>query len=121
MRLAEAQLRLRIRKILSEMHPGGEGITSWSGETRRIPMISPHNDAQKLISFVDHNPGAIGGDLEMAISSSKHDPIPLIRMLRHLIGMDNLKGSNDEYWAEIISRETGGSYSKPQRDPFDFR
>jgi hypothetical protein len=122
MKMTEALLRSRIRRILNEMHPGGEG-GGWSGpgETRRIPTISPVNDAKKLINFVDHNPGMLGGDLEMAISSSKHDPLPLYRMLKFLIGMDNLVGAHDEYWAEIISKETGGRYTAPEPDPYGLR
>jgi hypothetical protein len=35
--------------------------------------------------------------------------------------MDNLVGAHDEYWAEIISKETGGRYTAPEPDPYGLR
>ena len=121
MTLTETLLRSRIRRILNEIHPDPGGGYSGSGEsTHRQPMIIAHRDATKLINFVDHNPGAIGGDLEQSISSSKHDPMPLLRMIRFVAG-EKLQGHDDEYWGEVISKDTGGRYTKPEKDPYVLR
>ena len=77
MTLTETLLRSRIRRILNEIHPDPGGGYSGSGEsTYRQPMIIAHRDATKLINFVDHNPGAIGGDLEFEKPRAKGAILP---------------------------------------------